>query len=628
MPRGPPSCLELLGALDALSNVYFSMSRLSICVLATLLSSCVSVFQVDPHAQSRIEEGKAQLDQLVADPAAQGCWSKAVAALESGCRSMDDQRRSRLAVQFTNCHMEKSLLPTYACTESMDIAQCTRPMVDSVNSIAYSAYTTFYTHAESMCFYLQSEAFQRATEQAVDRLHASAKGTAAQLGELQAQAGHIVSDTMSIRNEQQAAAEAAQKLLEGQRKASAELGELAEQQAHAFAQAEISVQRLGGESQAALLEIKRGAEEIGSKQGLLLGGLDRVLSLQGSVLGEFLDVKTVFVYTSSVLLSLALTSTKPTASARLPLFALLTANLMLERLLATWLCPGATRGAAPAESVASLHGWIGLLRRIAGALALAVLLHAVFHHTDASLRTLSTLDELKRMHQEHSDEMQSRLERLEREAAAIRRKESTTMMLAARALKAGGGGGGTPHRRALSPAEARGAVLGSGGRRHLSPLAAAVHKSKSPTSSKKRSSRSPLSGAGKSAAGDAFDGTDGTSSSAFDVHATAATSMMPPPPPPSDTTCTQPPSPPPEEAEEASESSAAAAPSATLASLAASGLAPLHAVAAAVGATPAARKARGRRSSVGSTETDSLTPTRRSARLANKMAKNAPADAK
>ena len=33
----------------------------------------------------------------------------------------------------------------------MTIAQCTRPMVDSPSGIAYNSYTTFYTHAESMC---------------------------------------------------------------------------------------------------------------------------------------------------------------------------------------------------------------------------------------------------------------------------------------------------------------------------------------------------------------------------------------------------------------------------------------------------------------------------------------------
>jgi hypothetical protein len=71
-----------------------------------------------------------------------------------------------LRTQFTNCHLEKSELETYPCTEEMSLAACTRPMADSTNGIAYVAYTHFFTHAESMCFYLQSAAFQAATEQA------------------------------------------------------------------------------------------------------------------------------------------------------------------------------------------------------------------------------------------------------------------------------------------------------------------------------------------------------------------------------------------------------------------------------------------------------------------------------
>lgn len=578
------------------------------------------VFQVDPHVGARIEEGKAQLDKLVTDPAAQGCWSKAVSALKAGCRSMDDTQRSKLAVTFTNCHLEKSDLPTYACTDAMDVAQCTRPMVDSVNSIAYSAYTTFYTHAESMCFYLQSEEFQRATEHAVDALHASAQGTADRLVELQAQASHMVDDTKAIRSDQRLAVEAAQELLAGQQKASQELGALSEAQATAFANAERSVKKLGGESQAALRELKKGAEEIGTKQGLLLGGLDRVLSLQGSLMGEFIDVKTVFIYTCAVLLALALTSTKPTAGARLPLFALLVASLVLERLLALMLC--SPERASP-EAVASLHGWIGMLRRAVGGLGLGLLFHAAFHHTDVSKRTLLTLDELKAMHTAHTCEMQERLARLEKEAAALRRKETSSMAIAVQALKHG--------RRALSPIHAASGKLspaalggaGGGRRTTVSPLARLSGGGSA--CGKKRHAHSPASTTGRKAG--LLDGADGmpdgtaASCSAHDdmmSNATAETEANPPPPPPP-SDCTQPPSPP-QEGEKApimGGPMGGSSTTTTLSGLAASGL---EAMASAMGGTPAARKARHRRSSVGSDGTDSLTPTRRSARLASKMA--------
>ena len=159
----------------------------------------------------------------------------------------------------------------------MSVEACTRPMVDSTHSIAYTSYTQFFTHAESMCFYLQSAAFQQATEHAVDALHTTARGTAQRLGELQEHAGALLDDTKAIRAEQAAASEAASALLAGQRKASGELAQLSSQQAAAFEQAESSLRELGGESQAALDQLRRGTEEIGRKQGSLLGGLDRLL---------------------------------------------------------------------------------------------------------------------------------------------------------------------------------------------------------------------------------------------------------------------------------------------------------------------------------------------------------------
>lgn len=120
-----------------------------------------TLFQQDAAAHSRVAAGRLQLETVLAFEDT-GCWTASVASLAAGCRSLgiDDMQRSRLAVRFTNCHLRKSGLRTYACTPAMSVLNCTRPMVDSPSGLAYSTYTSFYTHAESMCFYLQSEMFQ------------------------------------------------------------------------------------------------------------------------------------------------------------------------------------------------------------------------------------------------------------------------------------------------------------------------------------------------------------------------------------------------------------------------------------------------------------------------------------
>jgi hypothetical protein len=94
----------------------------------------------------------------------------------------------------------------------------------------------------------------------------------------------------------------------------------------------------------------------------------------------------VFFYTCAVLLALALTATPRTANARLPIFGLLTANLCLEKVLATCLLPHA----APPET---LHAWSALCRRLAVSAAAAALGYVALHHTDVGKKTLSALDE-------------------------------------------------------------------------------------------------------------------------------------------------------------------------------------------------------------------------------------------
>jgi hypothetical protein len=513
------------------------------------------------------------------------------------------------ALQFTNCHLEKSGLETYSCTDDMSVEACTRPMVDSVNSIAYSAYTTFFTHAESMCFYLQSEAFQRSTEQAVDSLHASARGTAEQLSALQTQTTTMIDDTRAIRIEQAAASEAAQELLAGQQAASASLRDLSSQQQEAFEKAESSLTKLGGESQAALAELKRGADELGSKQGLLLGGLDRILSVQGNVLGEFLDMKTLFFYTCAVLLALALTSAQRTMAARLPVFALLTLNFVLEKTIVACLLTLD----APTDN---LHIWFSMCRRIVGACCAVVLVRSVLYHTDVGKKTLSALDDLKRMHREATDEMQLRLERLEKEAAAIRSRDATALAVQAATMRKQQRRGMSPRNRNSPPA------LCAGGRRALSPLV--------PSPTNRRQAKSPPMklGAGRHSplGGGAIDGqsvglttmpTEGMAGATAVTSATAIAKFTDRPPSvQSSVPSSKPPSPPQEQVG----APAVFTETAALASLASKGFLALDMSAAVLGTTPAARASKGRRrSSVGSTDTESNTPTRRSARIASRQ---------
>eukprot|EP01132_Coremiostelium_polycephalum_P004337 gene4337-5428_t len=86
--------------------------------------------------------------------------------LSKGCKSMDDDQRSRLAIKLASCHLEKSGFETYRCTNDMSIRECTSKM----DQIAFVTYTNFYISTENICYYLQSEVFQLKTEDTVNKL--------------------------------------------------------------------------------------------------------------------------------------------------------------------------------------------------------------------------------------------------------------------------------------------------------------------------------------------------------------------------------------------------------------------------------------------------------------------------
>ena len=534
-------------------------------------------FQLDRAAGARAQTGKEQLERIVGgEPAAQSCWATAVEDLKAGCRSMDDDQRSRLAVQFTNCHLDKSGLEMYPCSTEMSVAACTRPMVDSPSGLAYSAYTTFYTHAESMCYYLQSEAFQQATEAAVDRLHSSARGTAEQLGQLQTQATAVAGATENILAEQQQASLAAAELLAGQKAASAELASLQSSQQAAFAAAETSLSSLGAQQHAQLSALQADAEALGAKQQTLIGGLDRVLGLQQALLGDFMDIKSVVFYCCAVLLALGLTSTPRTSSARLPLFAVLSLNAFAEKLVGGYVLRWVL--GAPQETV---HLAIATMRRLAALGGAACLARSVLRHVDVGRRTLSSLDELKHMQRQASDELADKLAKLEAQAAAFAR---------ARIL----------HRqRDAASATAKSVLLQAARRRHSPGRAfSPSYRHASPPSS---------TGAGSEGGGSGRASHSPKAAKAAASSPPREESPEPPPPPPPlvqlpSAVCLRPES-------VATEANDAAVPPP-----------PCGAAeeAAAPKSAPKSRPRASRRSSVGSTASDALTPTRRSTRIAQR----------
>ena len=123
--------------------------------------------------------GERRLRELERKEEDSECWKSAVARLNATCKLLSDVEQSKLAVEFANCHLEKSGRTTYPCTDDMSVKECTLDM----DSVAFQTYTEFFTHTTHICYFLQSELWQERTENTVARLSHTSDQVASKLEE-------------------------------------------------------------------------------------------------------------------------------------------------------------------------------------------------------------------------------------------------------------------------------------------------------------------------------------------------------------------------------------------------------------------------------------------------------------
>ena len=129
--------------------------------------------------KERIQEGKQRLEEFQTTAQYSPCWKEALDNLHSTCRTMSDDDQRRLALAFSNCHFKASNRETYPCPPESDVGDCTSP--SKMDSSAFNVYTEFFTHSNSICFYLQSALWQEKTEKTVDKLSDTSKAAVEKL---------------------------------------------------------------------------------------------------------------------------------------------------------------------------------------------------------------------------------------------------------------------------------------------------------------------------------------------------------------------------------------------------------------------------------------------------------------
>ncbi|XP_075246944.1 uncharacterized protein LOC142340265 [Convolutriloba macropyga] len=153
------------------------------------LLTILTCFNIDTlilchKSESHSYEGAAPKVDIVIPPAAAGetkyneilklsenpkygnCWTNALSQLENSCRSMREQQQQLLALSFTNCHLLMSGKNQLTCYTEEEASDCTSRMSD----LAFNIYTSFFTHSENLCFFIQAQLWQEWQAKTVQQL--------------------------------------------------------------------------------------------------------------------------------------------------------------------------------------------------------------------------------------------------------------------------------------------------------------------------------------------------------------------------------------------------------------------------------------------------------------------------
>ena len=269
-----------------------------------------SDFEIPP-SKEKLEAGRKALTEMESEAEHSQCWKNAVINIHTGCKRLTDMEQSFLAIDFTNCHLEKSGRQTYPCTRHKTVKECTK----SMDNTAFNVYTTFFTHTSNICYFLQSQAWQERTERTVTKLSRASEEVASQLEDslknqlevLQHQNKSLVNQKKILQHEHNLTETLASSTVDA-KKAFEEMKERAHEQRALFSET---------------------FDAIFKK-------VESIKQLQGMILGEFISLQSLAFHIVAVCVCYFFTSTPRTAGARLLLFIGLAVLIGVERIVTSW----------------------------------------------------------------------------------------------------------------------------------------------------------------------------------------------------------------------------------------------------------------------------------------------------
>jgi len=257
-------------------------------------------------SEDKYKAGEKSLQDFQANAKNSECWRKAIENLKIGCKKLTDVEQSYLAVDFTNCHLQKSGRKTYNCSRERSIQDCTRNMDD----LAFNAYTTFFTHTTNICFYLQSQAWQERTENTISKLSKTSEEVADQLE-------HSMKNQLLVLKGQNESLKNQKEIMAHEKKLSLTLKSSTSEAKQAFNE----MKTRANEQKAIFSETFDG----------IFKSVENIKQLQAMILGEFITLQSLAFHFVAVCVCYFITSCPRTASARLALFIGLALLIAIER---------------------------------------------------------------------------------------------------------------------------------------------------------------------------------------------------------------------------------------------------------------------------------------------------------
>lgn len=322
-----------------------------------------------------LEEGRKQYNLVQARttmPSFGSCWKDAVARLHFGCQNLDDGVQSDVALGFANCFLEGAGLPRHDC-EDQDRPRET--CLKTISDKAFIAYTEFFTHTHSMCFFIMSQLWHEETEKTIDKLSTSAADVAKQL-----QASEELQEELLIHQRKSVVIQ--QELLQN----GVSLGSMLHESKN-------SLDLIFSEFRASTLE----------QQRLLSLVFQHLSTLQSWIVGEVSWVDSIAFYIPSFAFVYFLTSAQRTGNARIPgLIVLMLAGLMERFVSHILLSDGADPTYFEPVDIVNerLRWWVWLIRRCAIAADLLILAVTLYHYRNREEVMHHLLEEIKGQNEE------------------------------------------------------------------------------------------------------------------------------------------------------------------------------------------------------------------------------------